>query len=188
MIRIGRVLVLLGALLLQAFSTNPSHLTPVVDVDVLNLRASYEFDSDRSSAMCKWQYHYRLAPGQYFGKYRDKEGTYYLGKPGNVQEDVLVASCMKALPPVAEHEGGIFLPDDRSKPGRIFFYLRANEDFITNGTWQAQNGSASQGPVVSAVSAGLNAAEEGNIWFPPFQPKDDSLANLLAEGPAAQPD
>lgn len=93
------------------------------------------------------------------------------------------------LPPV-DLVGGIFVPNDRSKPVLLYRYLgAASETVLDTATSQqiARTAAPNAGPVASGIGQGVasgvigavSSIESDNLMFLPDQAKDDSLRELI---------
>ncbi len=166
------------AVFLAACTTNPVKLQPVTENNKLTIANPFEFDVDRSSLACKYLYKYSLAAGEYTAKFQDQEGVYFVGQFRNVREQQLVASCGTGVLPAIEWEGGFYVPNEKSKPAKIFYFLKTRQAANQN-TISASNAFIDNKQRLYQAVADIAAAmEEGNLWFPP-QPSEPSLRKVI---------
>jgi hypothetical protein len=167
------------ACLAASCTTNPVNLKPITSESSLSLKSPFEFTVDRSSVACKYLYKYVLSTGDYVSKFQDQEGIYYVGQIRNVREQQLVASCSNGTLGSFDADGGFFLPNDKQKPAKIFYFLKSRAT-IPSEQAASQALLDPKQRAYSAVALVAIAMEEGNIWFPP-QPTEPSLRKALGQ-------
>lgn len=97
------------------------NLRRVTDQSGITVVSEHVRLANLSAPACKWLITYRVAPGTYKAEFIGEGGTFYRAPAGFLRFERREMSCPElenTLPPV-ELTGGIFVPDDSSKPALI---------------------------------------------------------------------
>lgn len=188
--RLCRLGSLILASLLAGCGTDIGNLRPVTDGRKIEVVSEYVRLADASSLACKYLITYRVSPGFYGAEFSSNAGTYYRAPSGAIRVERRHTPCGEmGLPPV-DLVGGIFVPNDRSKPVLLYRYLGAasetNLDAATSDRI-ARTAAPNASPVASGIGQGVasamigaaSAIESDNLMFLPDQAKDGSLRALI---------